>query len=79
MVVGTAGGNIVVTDADGNPVEGANIYTDANELLGVTDAQGNVFTDKYIDSVKKISVYAEKDGHLSFLTNNRSEFSCRRK
>ena len=72
MVVGTAGGNIVVTDADGNPVEGANIYTDANELLGVTDAQGNVFTDKYIDSVKKISVYAEKDGHLSFLTNGQS-------
>lgn len=72
MVVGTAGGNIAVTDADGNPVEDANIYTDSNELLGVTDAEGKVFTDKYTGSVKKISVYAEKDGHLSFLKTGQS-------
>ncbi len=71
-VVGTEGGYIDVSDAEGNPVAGANVYTDANILLGVTDENGKVFTNAYVDSVKKISVYAEKDGHLSFVTTSQS-------
>ena len=71
-IVGTEGGYIGVTDSDGNAVEGANIYTDAKVLLGVTGEDGRIFTNAYVDSVKKISVYAEKDGHLSFITTSQS-------
>ena len=71
-VVGTDGGYIGVTDADGNAIEGAKVYTDSNVLLGVTDANGKIFTNAYTDKVQKISVYAENDGHLSFLTTGQS-------
>lgn len=72
MVVGSEGGYIDVTDADGNAVAGANIYTSDNALLGTTDENGRFFTNVFVDAVKKISIYAEKDGALSFLTTSQS-------
>ena len=72
MIVGSAGGNIYVKDTEGNPIEGANVYTDEDELLGVTDAEGKVFTAAYIDKPESFSVYAEKDGTLSFIYKTQS-------
>ncbi|MDO4379685.1 MAG: phosphodiester glycosidase family protein [Clostridia bacterium] len=72
MVVGSEGGYVDVTDGDGNAVAGANIYTSDNTLLGVTDENGRFFTKAFVDAVKKISIYAEKDGDLSFLTTSQS-------
>ena len=72
MVEGSEGGYIDVTDSDGNAVAGANIYTSDNTLLGVTDENGRFFTNVFVDTVKKISVYAEKNGDLSFLTTSQS-------
>lgn len=59
MLVGTAGGNIYVTDKDGNPVEGAEVYT-GETLLGVTDAEGKLFTDAFVDAVKEYTLTASK-------------------
>ncbi len=72
MLVGASGGNIYVYDQDGNPVEGANVYTSAQEPVGVTDAEGKVFTDKFTGSLMQFSIYAEKDGKLSFTFNGQS-------
>ncbi len=72
MVVGSSGGYIRVTDADGNPLEKVNVYTSARELIGVTDNEGKVFTDKYVGSVTEFSIYAEKDGKLSFTYKGQS-------
>ncbi len=72
MVVGSAGGAITVTDAAGKPVEGVNIYTVANELLGVTDADGKIITDKFVSAVAEYQIYAEKDGLLSFVYKGQS-------
>ncbi len=67
MVVGSAGGYIYVKDNDGNPVEGANVYTAESESIGVTDAEGKVFTAAYVADVVSFSIYAEKEGTLSFI------------
>lgn len=72
MVVGSEGGYIDVTDRNGNVVADANIYTADNSLLGVTDENGRIFTNSFIDAVKEINVYAEKNGDLSFLTKSQS-------
>ena len=72
MVVGAAGGYVDVTDRNGNVVAGANIYTADNSLLGVTDENGRIFTNAFVDAVKEINVYAEKNGDLSFLTKSQS-------
>lgn len=72
MVVGSTGGYIDVTDNDGNAVAGANIYTSDNTHLGTTDENGRFFTNVFVDTVKNISIYAEKDGDRSFLTTSQS-------
>ncbi|MGN1419637.1 MAG: phosphodiester glycosidase family protein [Acutalibacteraceae bacterium] len=72
MVVGSEGGNIYVTDRDGNAVSDVNIYTSAGELIGVTDKDGKAFTDKFISSVMSFEIYAEKDGKLSFVLTSQS-------
>ncbi len=72
MIVGSAGGYIYVKDNDGNPVDGANVYTADNEKLGTTDADGKVFTDAYVSEVASFSVYAEKEGKLSFIYKSQS-------
>ena len=59
MLVGTAGGNIYVTDNDGNAVEGAEVYT-GETLLGTTDAEGKLFTDAFVDAVKEFTLTASK-------------------
>lgn len=72
MVVGSEGGYIDVTDADGKAIAGANIYTSDNVLLGTADENGRFFTNAFVDAVKEIIVYAEKDGERSFLTTGQS-------
>ena len=59
MLIGTAGGNIYVTDNDGNAVEGAEVYT-GETLLGTTDAEGKLFTDAFVDAVKEFTLTASK-------------------
>ncbi|MGN1418009.1 MAG: phosphodiester glycosidase family protein, partial [Acutalibacteraceae bacterium] len=49
MVVGSDGGNIYVKDLNGNVVEGANIYDANNQLIGVTDAEGKLATDRFVN------------------------------
>lgn len=65
MVVGSTGGYLTVMDTDGNAVEGANVYC-GEDLVGTTDADGKIFTDAFVSSVAEFSIYAEKDGKLSF-------------
>lgn len=72
MVVGSEGGYIDVTDKNKNAVAGANVYTADDTLLGVTDENGRFFTNAFVDAVKEISVYAEKDGDRSFITTSQS-------
>ncbi len=59
MLVGTAGGNIYVTDKEGNAVEGAEVYT-GDILLGTTDAEGKLFTDAFVDTTKEFTLTASK-------------------
>ena len=59
MIVGSAGGNIYVTDTDGKAVEGAEVYY-GNTLLGTTDAEGKIFTDAFVDAVKEYTLTATK-------------------
>lgn len=59
MIVGSTGGNIYVTDKDGNAVEGAEVYS-GDVLLGTTDAEGKFFTDAFVDTVKEFSLTASK-------------------
>ncbi len=72
MLVGGKGGYIHVTDTDGNPVNGANIYTKENKFLGKTDNDGKFFTDKFVKSAAEYSVYAQKDGRTSFVFSGQS-------
>ncbi|MCM1486446.1 MAG: metallophosphoesterase, partial [Faecalibacterium sp.] len=72
MVVGSNGANIIVTAVDGSPAENVNVYTSAGELIGTTDAEGKLFTDKFTNAVKSFSIYAEKEGSRSFLTTTQS-------
>ncbi len=59
MLVGTAGGNIYVTDKEGNAVEGAEVYS-GDVLIGTTDAEGKIFTDAFVDAVKEFTLTATK-------------------
>lgn len=65
MIVGSAGGYMTVTDTDGNVVEGVNIYY-GDTVIGTTDANGQIFTDAFVQSILTFTVYAEKEGQLSF-------------
>ena len=68
VVVGGDPAKIVVTKADGNPANEVSVYLAAdNSLVGVTDAEGIIVTDKFTD-VGKYPVYAKDDnGLLSFI------------
>lgn len=72
MVVGADGGYIYVKDNDGTPVESANIYLADGTPIGTTDADGKIFTDAFVSSVAEFSIYAEKDGLLSFIYKSQS-------
>ncbi len=67
MVKGAAGGNIYVKDTDNNAAEGVEIYTKNDELLGTTDAEGKIYTDKFISDVETFSVYAVRGEERSFI------------
>lgn len=72
MLVGSAGGNIYVYDSEGSAVEGADIYTSSNVLLGTTDAEGKIFTSQFTSSVQSYSLYAIKDSLRSFIFTSQS-------
>ncbi len=72
MIVSSAGGYIYVYDTDGNAVEGADVYTSANVLIGTTDAEGKVFTSAFTSSVQSYSLYAIKDSIRSFIFTSQS-------
>ena len=63
---------IFVTDAAGAPAADVNVYTADNTLLGVTDAAGKLVTSALTGSVAAYSIYAEKDGAVSFLFDSQS-------
>ncbi|MEW9124481.1 MAG: phosphodiester glycosidase family protein, partial [Thermotaleaceae bacterium] len=68
-------GVVLVKDRSGNPVEGATVKVVSNGGtvdLGVTDDKGIVKGSAMTDVVKKVSVYAEKDGLISFTINTQS-------
>lgn len=72
MIVGSTGGYIYITDTEGKPAEGVEVYTTANELIGTTDAEGKVFTDKFISAVASYSIYAVRGAERSFIYTSQS-------
>ncbi len=72
MVVGSQGGYIYVTDVDGNPAEGVEVKLTDETLIGTTDAEGKVFTDKFISAVASFSIYAVKGEERSFIYTGQS-------
>ncbi|MGN1117902.1 MAG: phosphodiester glycosidase family protein [Acutalibacteraceae bacterium] len=66
MIVGSDGGKITVSDAEGNAVENAEIYNNGT-MIGLTDKNGELITDALTDSVKtyKISAVAGEDYSFS--------------
>ncbi|MCD7774214.1 MAG: phosphodiester glycosidase family protein [Clostridiales bacterium] len=73
MIVGSDGGYIYVTDAEGNIAEGVEIYDNSTgALLGTTDADGKIFTDAYVSEVVSYSIYAVKGEALSFIYTSQS-------
>ena len=72
MIVGSAGGNIIVTDAEGNPAAGVEVYTTDGTLVGTTDTEGKVFTNMFVGSVMSFSIYAKQGSLLSFIYKGQS-------
>ncbi len=68
MLVGSEGSSIYVTDTNGNVVEGAEVSYAVKEgdnfgaytVLDTTDAEGKIFTDLFVDSVKEYALIATK-------------------
>ncbi|MBQ6118839.1 MAG: metallophosphoesterase, partial [Clostridia bacterium] len=77
FLVGSEGGKFYVTDLNGLPVEGATLhYSDGTPLSATpTDAAGELFTDAFTAQAANYSVYAEKDGLISFLYTSQSYLS----
>lgn len=72
MVVGSKGGYITVKDLKGQPVTGAEIKTSSGVLIGTTDENGKIFTDKYVSYVTEFSIFAQKDNVLSTVNTTQS-------
>ncbi len=70
MVAGSDGGNIYVTDEEGNLVSGATIYqvTDDGDVeLGVTGDAGALFTDAFCeDANTSFTIYAKTEAGVSY-------------
>ena len=77
FLVGAAGGRFYVTDLNGLPVEGATLYYSDGTVLSATptDADGELFTDAFSGEATSFSVYAEKDGLISFIYSSQSYLS----
>ncbi len=65
MVVGSSGGYIYVTDADGNPAEGVTVTLDGVPLGTLTDKDGKVWTDAFVGGAcnKVVAAYKEGTGY----------------
>lgn len=72
MIVGSEGGNIYVYSNVGEPVEGAEVYTSDGTLIGVTDAAGKLFTDKFVKAAEEYTLFAKKDNDLSYVATVQS-------
>ncbi|MGN0486776.1 MAG: phosphodiester glycosidase family protein [Acutalibacteraceae bacterium] len=70
MIVGLSG-NITVTDLDGNPVAGAQIYN-YDTLIGTTGDDGVLSTDALCASVAEYEIKAIKDSEVSFISYGQS-------
>ena len=67
MFVGRSG-KVFVTGTNNKKVEGASVYlADTNELLGTTNQEGYIETDRLSQSAKKYSIYAKKGEDVSFI------------
>lgn len=72
MVVGSEGSYMTVVDTKGDAVNEANIYTTDGTLLGVTDENGKIFVNNFVNEIVKFTVYAEKNGQISFEYSSQS-------
>ena len=66
---------ITVTDRDGAPAAGVNVYRKQGAetvLLGVTGSDGTLTTAALTGAVAAYSIYAEKDGLVSFVYTSQS-------
>ncbi len=72
ILVGSQGGNIYVTDANGIAVADASIYKADGSKLGTTDANGKYFSTEYISAATAFTLYAEKNGEYSFAYSSQS-------
>ena len=66
---------ITVTDKNGRPVSGAEIYSgygEGSQLVGVTRANGKLSTYMFSDAAQDITPYATKDGFYSFAAKTMS-------
>lgn len=68
MIVGTPG-TIVVTDSEGNKVQGVTVYY-GTTVVGVTDENGEVVTEMFTQTAGNYEVYAKDNaGDVSFVLN----------
>lgn len=72
ILVGSTGGYIYVTDAQGNAVADANIIKADGSKLGTTDAEGKYLSTEYISAAAAFTVYAEKNNEYSFTYTSQS-------
>ncbi len=72
ILVGSAGANISVKNADGSAAAGVGLYKTDGSLLGTTDADGHYFSNEFTSSAQSITLYANLDGDYSFRTTSQS-------
>ncbi|MBQ6420092.1 MAG: phosphodiester glycosidase family protein [Clostridia bacterium] len=74
FLVGSAGGYFYVTDLSGAPVAGARVLLSDGTAVtdAVSDENGKLFTDAFVNEIQAVSVFAEKDGLISFIYTTQS-------
>ena len=72
MIVGSKGGYITVRDLTGAVVSGVDVKTTSGVLLGTTDENGQIFTDKFVSKIVEFSVFAQKGNVLSTVNTTQS-------
>lgn len=71
MIVGKSG-NIYVTDLEGNPASGVEVYYANGDEFGVSDENGAISGEALCNSVAAYSLYATHDGKISFIFSSQS-------